>query len=193
MVKVLDEEGLSKANEQLGAFYESVKTRMQNVTTVQDRQKVIVDLFDRFFKVAFPKLQEKLGIVYTPIEVVDFINHSVNDIIQREFCLHLGSPDVHILEPFTGTGTFLTRMMQSPELISVQELAQKYHFELHGFEILPLAYYVASINIESVYHEIMQLSPEQYEPNKIMVLTDTFAESKVEPDLVDVQLDVLRQ
>ena len=189
MVKVLDEEGLSKANEQLGAFYESVKTRMQNVTTVQDRQKVIVDLFDRFFKVAFPKLQEKLGIVYTPIEVVDFINHSVNDIIQREFCLHLGSPDVHILEPFTGTGTFLTRMMQSPELISVQELAQKYHFELHGFEILPLAYYVASINIESVYHEIMQLSPEQYEPNKIMVLTDTFAESKVEPDLVDVQLD----
>ena len=212
MVKVLDAEGLSTTTEQLGAFYESVKTRMQNVNTVQDRQKVIVDLFDRFFKVAFPKQQDKLGIVYTPVEVVDFINHSVNDILQQEFGLHLGSPDVHILEPFTGTGTFLTRMMQSPELISLQELPRKYHremqglsnlpkstgetdnnvkvkSELHGFEILPLAYYVASINIESVYHELMQLGPNKYEPNQIMVLTDTFAERDNSAWLVDEQLD----
>ena len=214
MVEVLDAEGLSTTTEQLSAFYDSVKTRMQNVTTVQDRQKVIVDLFDRFFKVAFPKQQDKLGIVYTPVEVVDFINHSVNDIIQSEFGLHLGSPDVHILEPFTGTGTFLTRMMQSPDLISLQELPHKYHgelnrlsnlpkvsgeadnkqkqdvrSELHGFEILPLAYYVASINIESVYHELMQLGAGQYEPNKIMVLTDTFAETKVDELLKDEQLD----
>lgn len=189
MVEVLDAEGLSTTTEQLGAFYESVKTRMQNVTSVQDRQKVIVDLFDRFFKEAFPKQQDKLGIVYTPVEVVDFINHSVNDILQQEFGLHLGSPEVPILEPFTGTGTFLTRMMQCPELISLQELPHKYHSELHGFEILPLAYYVASINIESVYHELMNVEYEHYDPNQIMVLTDTFAERKVYELLTDERLN----
>ncbi|HIV56084.1 MAG TPA: DEAD/DEAH box helicase family protein [Candidatus Anaerobiospirillum stercoravium] len=189
MVEQLDAEGLAQTNKTLNAFYQSVEFRMQNVTTVQDRQKVIVELFDRFFKVAFPKQQEKLGIVYTPIEVVDFINHSVNDILKREFGLSLGSVGVHILEPFAGTGTFLTRMMQSPELISAQELAHKYHSELHGFEILPLAYYVASINIESVYHDLMHKSPKEYEPNQIMVLTDTFAESNVDALLVDDELN----
>ena len=199
MVEELDAQGLTNANEKLAAFYQSVGKRMQNVKSVQARQKVIVDLFDRFFKVAFPKLQEKLGIVYTPVEVVDFINHSVNDILHQEFGLHLGSPNVHILEPFAGTGTFLTRMMQSPELISLQELPHKYHrqqdatgkvrSELHGFEILPLAYYVASINIEAVYHELMHLDPERYEPNKIMVLTDTFAEQQVDARLLDESLD----
>ena len=186
MVEKLDAKGLSKTNEQLEDFYKSLEFRMQNVTTVQDRQKVIVELFDRFFKVAFPKQQEKLGIVYTPIEVVDFINHSVNDILKREFGLSLGSPELTILDPFTGTGTFLTRMMQSPELISPQELPYKYHNDLHAQEILPLAYYVASINIEAVYHTLMGKAPEEYEPNKIMVLTDTFA--KRDPtDLVEGQ------
>ena len=190
MLEQLDAVGLAKTNNDLRAFYESVGFRMKNVTSVEDRQKVIVDLFDRFFKVAFPKQQEKLGIVYTPIEVVDFINHSVNDILKQEFGVSLGSQGVHILDPFTGTGTFLIRMMQCPELITPQELPHKYrgelhgfvdqkrHSELHGFEILPLAYYVASINIEAVYHDLMGKSPSEYEPNRIMVLTDTFAEAE---------------
>ena len=147
MLIKLDAQGLTKTNRDLAAFYQSVEFRMRNVTSVQDRQKVIVELFDRFFKVAFPKQQEKLGIVYTPIEVVDFINHSVNDILKHEFGLTLGSRDVHILDPFTGTGTFITRMMQCQDLISKQELEHKYRHELHAFEILPLAYYVASINV----------------------------------------------
>ena len=176
MLQKLDAEGLTKTNQDLRGFYQSVEFRMQNVTTVEDRQKVIVDLFDRFFKVAFPKQKDKLGIVYTPIEVVDFINHSVNDILKKEFGSSLGSKGVHIMDPFTGTGTFITRMMQSPELISAQELEHKYRHELHAQEILPLAYYVASINIESVYHDLMGKNAAQYEPNKIMVLTDTFAE-----------------
>ena len=176
MLIKLDAQGLTKTNRDLAAFYQSVEFRMRNVTSVQDRQKVIVELFDRFFKVAFPKQQEKLGIVYTPIEVVDFINHSVNDILKQEFGLTLGSKDVHILDPFTGTGTFITRMMQCQDLISKQELEHKYRHELHAFEILPLAYYVASINVESVFHDIMGKDAAHYEPNKIMVLTDTFAE-----------------
>ena len=176
MLERLEQGGLSKVNTDLQGFYDSVATRMKNVVTLEERQKVIVELFGRFFKVAFPKLQEKLGIVYTPIEVVDFINHSVNDLLKREFHTSLGSSDVHILDPFTGTGTFITRMMQCPELISKEQLAHKYQQELHAFEILPLAYYVASINIESVFHEQMGLDAAHYEPNSIMVLTDTFAD-----------------
>ena len=178
MLQKLDAEGLTKTNQDLRGFYQSVEFRMQNVTTVEDRQKVIVDLFDRFFKVAFPKQQDKLGIVYTPIEVVDFINHSVNDILKQEFGSSLGSQGVHIMDPFTGTGTFITRMMQSPELISAQELEHKYRHELHAQEILPLAYYVASINIESVYHDLTGKDAAQYERNRIVVLTDTFSETK---------------
>ena len=176
MLQKLDAEGLTKTNQDLRGFYQSVEFRMQNVTTLSDRQKVIVDLFDRFFKVAFPKQQDKLGIVYTPIEVVDFINHSVNDILKQEFGSSLGSQGVHIMDPFTGTGTFITRMMQSPELISAQELEHKYRHELHAQEILPLAYYVASINIESVYHDLTGKDAAQYERNRIVVLTDTFFE-----------------
>ena len=80
------------------------------------------------------------------------------------------------MDPFTGTGTFITRMMQSPELISSQELEHKYRHELHAQEILPLAYYVASINIESVYHDMMGKDAAHYERNRIVVLTDTFSE-----------------
>ena len=176
MLVKLDAEGLTKTNQDLRGFYQSVEFRMQNVTTVEDRQKVIVDLFDRFFKVAFPKQQDKLGIVYTPIEVVDFINHSVNDILKKEFGSSLGSHGVHIMDPFTGTGTFITRMMQSPELIAPQELEHKYRHELHAQEILPLAYYVASINIEFVYHDLMGKDAAHYERNRVVVLTDTFSE-----------------
>ena len=176
MLKQLDAVGLTKTNTDLNAFYQSVGFRMKNVTSVEDRQKVIVDLFDRFFKVAFPKQQEKLGIVYTPIEVVDFINHSVNDILKQEFGVSLGSAGVHIMDPFTGTGTFITRMMQSPELIAPNELEHKYRSELHAQEILSLAYYVAAINIESVYHSIMGKDAKHYERNRVVILTDTFAE-----------------
>ncbi|HIV54685.1 MAG TPA: DEAD/DEAH box helicase family protein [Candidatus Anaerobiospirillum stercoravium] len=178
MLEQLDAVGLTKTNADLRAFYQSVGFRMKNVTSVEDRQKVIVDLFDRFFKVAFPKQQEKLGIVYTPIEVVDFINHSVNDILKQEFGVSLGSQGVHILDPFTGTGTFITRMMQSPDLIAPSELEHKYRNELHAHEILPLAYYVAAINIESVYHSLMAKDADHYERNRVVILTDTFAEAE---------------
>ncbi len=107
MLERLEQGGLSKVNTDLQGFYDSVATRMKNVVTLEERQKVIVELFDRFFKVAFPKLQEKLGIVYTPIEVVDFINHSVNDLLKREFNTCLGSChliNVQIFGRSAGTG-----------------------------------------------------------------------------------------
>ncbi|MBR7540012.1 hypothetical protein KC221_27905, partial [Mycobacterium tuberculosis] len=81
---------------------------------------------------------ERLGIVYTPVEVVDFILHSVNHLLEQEFGQTLGSNGVHILDPFTGTGTFLTRLMQTG-LITPHDLARKYTQELHANEIMLLA------------------------------------------------------
>ena len=175
MLETLQYFGMQVATNDLKNFYESVGYRMKNVKSLADRQAVIVDLFDRFFKVAFPKLQEKLGIVYTPIEVVDFINHSVNDILKKEFNTSLGDQGVHILDPFTGTGTFITRMMLDDTIIPRASLPYKYRNELHAFELVPLSYYVASINIESVYDELKPNNHEEYEANNVTVLTDTFA------------------
>ncbi|MDY2799598.1 MAG: type ISP restriction/modification enzyme, partial [Anaerobiospirillum succiniciproducens] len=175
MLETLQRYGMQVATNDLKNFYESVGYRMKNVKSLADRQAVIVDLFDRFFKVAFPKQQEKLGIVYTPIEVVDFINHSVNDILKKEFNTSLGDQGVHILDPFTGTGTFITRMMSDENIIPRASLPYKYRNELHAFELVPLSYYVASINIESVYDELKPNSDEEYEANNVTVLTDTFA------------------
>ena len=175
MLETLQRYGMQVATNDLKNFYESVGYRMKNVKSLADRQAVIVDLFDRFFKVAFPKQQEKLGIVYTPIEVVDFINHSVNDILKKEFNTSLGDHGVHILDPFTGTGTFIARMMSDDAIIPRASLPYKYRHELHAFELVPLSYYIASINIESVYDELKPNNDEEYEANNVTVLTDTFA------------------
>ena len=192
MLERLDADGLTRTNDELRGFYDSVGFRMQNVTSVSDRQKVIVDLFDRFFKVAFPKQQDKLGIVYTPIEVVDFMTHSVNDILQKEFGCTFSTHGVHVLDPFTGTGTFIARLLTSG-LIAPEDLDYKYEHDLHAFEILPLAYYIASINIESVHNELYQqqhngesLPVDAYKANDITVLTDTFSSSTTQTELTEL-------
>ena len=192
MLERLDANGLTRTNDELKGFYDSVGFRMENVTSVSDRQKVIVDLFDRFFKVAFPKQQDKLGIVYTPIEVVDFMTHSVNDILKKEFGCTFSTHGVHVLDPFTGTGTFIARLLTSG-LIAPEDLDYKYEHDLHAFEILPLAYYIASINIESVHNELYQkqhngeaLPVDAYKANDITVLTDTFSSSATQTELTEL-------
>ena len=180
MLETLQRFGMQVATNDLKNFYESVGYRMKNVKSSEDRQAVIVDLFQQFFKKAFPKMQDKLGIIYTPIEIVDFINHSVNDILKKEFNTSLGDQGVHILDPFTGTGTFITRMMSDESIIPRASLPYKYQNELHAFELVPLSYYVASINIESVYDELKPNNDEKYEANNVTVLTDTFATHDVD-------------
>lgn len=176
MVAKLDKEGLRKANEYLKGFYEAVKFRMTTVQTQAERQAVIKELFEKFFKYAFPKQQEKLGIVYTPVEIVDFINQSVADILQKEFHTSIADEGVHILDPFTGTGTFMARLMQSG-LIPKEKLPQKFENDMHASEIMPLAYYVASMNLESVYYDICPIgNAKDYKPNNVLILTDTFAD-----------------
>ena len=182
----LHEHNLAKESDSLAKFYASVERRAADVVTAHGRQELIYKLYDSFFKGAFPVLTQRLGIVYTPVEVVDFIIHSVNDVLKAQFGQTLGSEGVHILDPFTGTGTFITRLLQS-DLIVPDELAHKYREEVHANEIVLLAYYIAAINIETVYHELMQgaLSEDApYEPFKGILLTDTFQMYEQERDMV---------
>ncbi len=182
----LHEHNLAKESESLDKFYASVARRAEGVQTAQGRQTLITELYDRFFRNAFPRLTQRLGIVYTPVEVVDFIIHSVNDVLKAQFGQTLGSKGVHILDPFTGTGTFITRLLQSG-LIKPEELAHKYRHEIHANEIVLLAYYIAAVNIETVYHELAHgalQADAPYEPFTGILLTDTFQMYEQERDMV---------
>ncbi|WP_180047619.1 MULTISPECIES: type ISP restriction/modification enzyme [unclassified Acinetobacter] len=178
MQKVLDalnEHHLEKEADTLNSFYESVRMRAEGINTAEGKQSIILTLYDSFFKNAFPRMTEKLGIVYTPVEVVDFIIHSVNDVLKSEFGKTFADDNVHVLDPFTGTGTFINRLLQSG-LIPADRLTYKYKNEIHANEIVLLAYYIASINIETVYHDQMKMvNPDlEYSPFEGICLTDTF-------------------
>jgi len=171
VLDVLNKHSLEKETDTLEKFYANVKMRAQGINDLGAKQKIIVELYDKFFKRAFPKMTERLGIVYTPIEVVDFIIHSIGFALKKEFGLSLSDKNVHILDPFTGTGTFITRLLQSG-LINREQLPYKYQNEIHANEIILLAYYIAAINIEQVYHSIVG---GDYVPFDGICLTDTFA------------------
>lgn len=183
VLDVLHEHRLDKEADTLERFYESVKLRAEGIDNAAGKQKIVVELYDKFFRNAFPKMTERLGIVYTPVEVVDFIIHSVAHILQAEFGQTLGSKGVHIIDPFTGTGTFITRLLQSG-LIKPEELPHKYKHEIHANEIVLLAYYISAINIEAVYHGIVG---GKYHPFEGICLTDTFQLYEKE-DMVDALL-----
>ena len=172
MLDSLEEDTLSKDAETLQRFYESVKIRASGIDNAEGRQSIIIELYNKFFKTAFPRMVERLGIVYTPVEIVDFIIHSVNDVLKSEFGRNISDENIQILDPFTGTGTFITRLIQSG-LIEKKDLERKYKKEIHANEIVLLAYYIAAVNIENAYHEQMGEDSE-YEPFEGIVLTDTF-------------------
>lgn len=184
VLDALHEHHLAKEADTLEKFYASVRQRAAGIDNAQGKQKIIVELYDKFFRNAFPKMTERLGIVYTPVEVVDFILHSVNHLLQQEFGQTLGSKGVHIIDPFTGTGTFITRLIQSG-LIKPEELPHKYRHEIHANELVLLAYYIAAINIEAAYHgEVI----DEYAPFEGICLTDTF-QMYEKDDLVDALLE----
>ncbi|WP_205665004.1 type ISP restriction/modification enzyme [Acetobacter cibinongensis] len=170
VLDALDKHSLHKETDRLESFYTSVRERASGIDTAYGRQKVIKELYDGFFQQAFPRLKDRLGIVYTPLEVVDFIIRSINDVLENEFGQTLGSEGVHIMDPFTGTGTFITRLLQSG-MITKEQLLHKYKHELHANEIVLLAYYIASINIEATFADLMD---GKYEPFEGICLTDTF-------------------
>lgn len=171
MIDLLQSEAVDKDLTTLEAFYESVRTNVGKIDNLEGKQTVIKNLYEKFFKRAFPLTVEKLGTVYTPLECVDFILHSVDDVLRKEFGSTLTNEHVHILDPFTGTGTFITRLLQSG-LIRPEDMVRKYSSEIHANEIVLLAYYIADVNIESVFQE--QCPQEDYLPFNGLCLTDTF-------------------
>jgi predicted helicase len=170
MITALEGESLDVETESLDKFYDSVRMRVQGITTAVGKQQVIKELYDKFFQGAFSVTAAKLGIVYTPVEVVDYMIHAVERVLRSSFQTSLGDKGVHVLDPFTGTGTFITRMLQSG-IIKPEDLDYKYRYELHANEIVLLAYYIAAVNIEETFHSD---EAAEYVPFDGLVLTDTF-------------------
>jgi predicted helicase len=182
MLDALNDQNLSQEAETLEKFYDSVRVRAEGIDNAEGKQKIITELYEKFFKIAFPRDAESLGIVYTPVEIVDFIIRSVETVLRTEFGASLSDNGVHILDPFTGTGTFITRLLQSG-LIRTEDLLHKYTSELHANEILLLAYYIAAINIEATYHGI---TGTDYVPFNGIVLTDTFQMTEADDTMDEV-------
>ena len=170
MLDVIRPSGIDAEAESLEEFYESVRRRVKGAESDEARQKIIAELYDKFFRNAFAETSRRLGIVYTPVEIVDFILRSVETVLENEFGSAFGNEGVHILDPFAGTGTFITRLLQSG-LIGRADLERKYGSEIHANEIVLLAYYIASVNIETAFHGV---AGGDYRPFERICLADTF-------------------
>ncbi len=169
--------------QRLEPFYKSVETVLAGIddSDSEGRLEVLLKLYENFFQTAMPKQFAQLGVAYTPVELVDFVLRSTDEISRKVFGKSLTDKDINIIEPFSGTGTFLNRLLTirtdpddetSPYLIGDEGLEEKYSHELHAHEILLLAYFISSIKIEEGYK---QRNPgSDYEPFQNLVLTDTF-------------------
>jgi len=198
ILNLLLEQQFEKETAELKEFYDDVRVRVGNIDNSEGKQKIIVELYNKFFKTAFPKLVEKLGIVYTPIEIVDFIINSVEHIMNKEFDRSLSDENVNILDPFTGTGTFISRLLQN-RIIKPEDLERKYRYEIYANEIILLAYYIAAVNIENIYYDLRKrnerflngeknLNNIPYTEFEGICLTDTFQllEDKREEKILDI-------
>jgi predicted helicase len=179
IVAKLDASAVDSETEGLEKFYEHVRERISLAKSDKSKQDIIRNLYDTFFNNAFPRMAERLGIVYTPVEVVDFILKSADVALRHHFGESFASHGVQILDPFAGTGTFFVRLIQSG-LIDAADLPHKFEHEMHANEIVLLAYYIATVNLETAFHA----QTGTYRPFNGMVLTDTFQMTEA-GDLVD--------
>lgn len=175
VLKVLKDYGLDTELKKLSRFYKSVKDRISGLDNDEARQTVITELYEKFFTTAFHKISKSLGIAYTPIELVDFTLASADYALRNEFGRSLSDEGVHIIDPFTGTGSFIVRLLQNTNLIKDKDLHRKFTSELWANEILLLAYYIACVNIEMAFH---QRSSSNYKSFPGISLTDSFESYK---------------
>ncbi|MEJ1179597.1 MULTISPECIES: DEAD/DEAH box helicase [unclassified Pseudarthrobacter] len=170
-----DHSAFEKERAGLEKFYDSVRARVKSIDNAGAKQKIILELYDNFFRKAFPRVADRLGIVFTPVPVVDYILRSADAALRLEFGKSLSDEGVSILEPFVGTGTFVTRLLQSG-LIKPEDLHRKYTQELFANEVVLLSYYIAAINIETVFAEESTKHGlnHGYAPFNGIALTDTF-------------------
>ncbi len=170
MVQKLSTLGLQGETKDLKNLYESVKTEALRAKSHKSQQELIKNLYNTFFKEAFKKQSEKLGIVYTPIEVVDFILRATNGILKKHFNTDFNDENITIFDPFTGTGSFIARLLSKENaLISDEALKEKFLNHCFAFDIVLLAYYIALINIT----QAAQSRDSSLKNFKNIVLTDS--------------------
>ncbi|RVZ70907.1 DEAD/DEAH box helicase [Helicobacter pylori] len=170
MVQKLSDLGLEGETKDLKNLYESVKTEATHAKSQKSQQELIKNLYNTFFKEAFKKQSEKLGIVYTPIEVVDFILRATNGILKKHFNTDFNDQSITIFDPFTGTGSFIARLLSKENaLISDEALKEKFQKNLFAFDIVLLSYYIALINIT----QAAQNRDSSLKNFKNIVLTDS--------------------
>ncbi|GHP28253.1 helicase [Helicobacter pylori] len=189
MVEKLSTLGLQGETKDLKNLYESVKTEATRAKSQKSQQELIKNLYNTFFKEAFRKQSEKLGIVYTPIEVVDFILRATNGILKKHFNTDFNDKNITIFDPFTGTGSFIARLLSKENaLISDEALKEKFDKNLFAFDIVLLAYYIASINIT----QAAQNREPSLKTFKNIVLTDSldFYEEKNDKGVFDFFKDL---
>ncbi len=169
---IIESSGHDLNPKELANFNEHVRSAAEEAKTGEAKQKLLREIYENFFKQAFPETAEKLGIVYTPEPVVDFIIRSADWAVRNQLGIPegLGAEGVHILDPFSGTGTFTARLLHSG-IIPHERLYPKYQKEIHANEILLLAYYISAINIEAEYN---QQEGGVYTEFPGMVFADTF-------------------
>ncbi len=170
MVQKLSDLGLEGETKDLKNLYESVKTEALHAKSQKSQQELIKNLYNTFFKEAFKKQSKKLGIVYTPIEVVDFILRATNGILKKHFNTDFNDQSITIFDPFTGTGSFIARLLSKENaLISDEALKEKFQNNLFAFDIVLLSYYIALINIT----QAAQNRDSSLKNFKNIVLTDS--------------------
>ena len=138
-------------------YYEAIKSHSLALNDYKEKQKFLNTLYENFYKAYNPKRADKLGIVYTPLEIVDFMIESVDFLLYKHFNKTLSSKNVKILDPSTGTGTFLTQII---DYIPANLLEHKYKNELFANEISILPYYIANLNLEYIYQQKMKTYAE---------------------------------
>ncbi|UOR92587.1 DEAD/DEAH box helicase [Helicobacter pylori] len=189
MVEKLSTLDLQGETKDLKNLYESVKTEAMHAKSQKSQQELIKNLYNTFFKVAFRKQSEKLGIVYTPIEVVDFILRATNGILKKHFKTDFNDKNITIFDPFTGTGSFIARLLSKENgLISDEALKEKFLNHLFAFDIVLLAYYIALINIT----QAAQNRDGSLKNFKNIALTDSldFYEEKNDKGVFDLLKDL---
>ena len=187
------ENSLVVETEDLTRFYETIKRQISQIDNPLARLEILKNLYESFFQNAMPEVTTKLGVVYTPNEIVDFMIRFVNSICKDNFGKSAGISEegVNILDPFTGTGTFVYRLLTITDenedyLIRQEDLDRKFKKELHAKEILLLAYYIANLKIEEGYRE-RQPTSQDYVEFRGATFTDTFKSSKSSQESLDLQ------
>ena len=154
----------------LDPFYVAVERTAATIDDFSQKQSFLNTVYEQFFQGFSLEVADTHGIVYTPQPIVDFMVRSVDQILKTEFGdghRSLSAKDVHIIDPFVGTGNFIVRTMRE---IRPTALEDKYTTELHCNEVMLLPYYIASMNIEHEFYE----ATGDYQPFEGICLVDTF-------------------